>query len=202
MTSPPLSGHGGVQGPAASEAAPTLPAPAPPSEISQQRRWRYTSNKINKSDNPDWVVYSSFTLGLSSRQLRASADQRLHHAVVPHHVRHLPAGVHRAEDLGLGFLRGVRGSVSSRPRHLGATGRVSGPQLELQPVWRFHCLPISHPSTKCHGVILLTHLPPSAGGSSTVRPQTSSTAPWVVSLRRCWSTTSSILLNSCRWEIN
>lgn len=42
----------------------------------------------------------------SFRQLRASADQRVHYAVVPHHVRHLPAGAHRAEDLGLGFLRG------------------------------------------------------------------------------------------------
>lgn len=63
------------------------------------------------------------------RQLRASVDQRVHYAVVPHHVRHLPAGAHRAEDLGLGFLRGLRGAVPGRPRHLGETGRVSGPFL-------------------------------------------------------------------------
>lgn len=65
------------------------------------------------------------------RQLRASADQRVHYAVVPHHVRHLPAGAHRAQDLGLGFLRGFRSAVSGRPRHLGGTGRVSGPLFDL-----------------------------------------------------------------------
>lgn len=41
---------------------------------------------------------------ISLRQLRAPVDQRVHYAVVPHHVRHLPAGAHRAQDLGLGFL--------------------------------------------------------------------------------------------------
>lgn len=63
------------------------------------------------------------------RQLRASADQRVHYAVVPHHVRHLPACTHRAEDLGLGVLRGFGGVVPGRPRHLGEAGRVSGPSL-------------------------------------------------------------------------
>lgn len=40
----------------------------------------------------------------SLRKLRASADQRVHYAVVLDHVRHLPAGPHRAEDLGLCVL--------------------------------------------------------------------------------------------------
>lgn len=73
------------------------------------------------NNSPDITIKCVF----SFRQLRASADQRVHYAVVPHHVRHLPAGAHRAEDLGLGFLRGVGGFVSRRPRHLGETGRVS-----------------------------------------------------------------------------
>ncbi len=65
------------------------------------------------------------------RQLRASVDQRLHYAVVSHHVRHLPAVAHRAEDLGFSFLRGFGGAVPGRPRHLGETGRVSGLLLTL-----------------------------------------------------------------------
>lgn len=67
---------------------------------------------------------------IALRQLRAPVDQRVHYAVVPHHVRHLPAGAHRAEDLGLGFLWGFRGAVPSCPRHLGETGRVSGARNE------------------------------------------------------------------------
>lgn len=54
------------------------------------------------NDSSNFQVTCLFSL----RQLRASADQRVHYAVVPHHVRHLPAGAHRPEDLGLGFLRG------------------------------------------------------------------------------------------------
>ena len=75
------------------------------------------------------LYYSNTRVLFPLRQLRASADQRVHYAVVPHHVRHLPAGAHRAEDLGLGFLRGLGGAVQGRPRHLGEAGRVSGASL-------------------------------------------------------------------------
>ncbi|XP_051911867.1 uncharacterized protein tbc1d30 isoform X5 [Hippocampus zosterae] len=43
--------------------------------------------------------------------------------VVPHHVRHVLAGAHRAQDLGLGVLRGLRGALPRGPRHLGEAGR-------------------------------------------------------------------------------
>lgn len=46
--------------------------------------------------------------------------------MVPHHVRHLPTGADRPQDLGLGVLRGVRGSVPGSAGHLGAAGGVSG----------------------------------------------------------------------------
>lgn len=128
MTSPSVSGHGGVQRSAASEAAQTLPAPPPPSESCQQRSRRYrsvfTKTLPGININANQITHTRVCFPL--RQLRASVDQRVHYAVVPHHVRHLPAGAHRAEDLGLGFLRGFRGSVPGRPRHLGETGRVSG----------------------------------------------------------------------------
>lgn len=136
------------------------------------------------------------------RQLRASADQRVHYAVVPHHVRHLPAGAHRAEDLGLGLLRGLGGAVQGRPRHLGEAGRVSGALLtEIKRV------KASNIGESINSIQPLQHISFStfclrAGGSNTVRQPMSFTARWAVSLRRCWSATSSLPPSSCRYEIN
>lgn len=144
------------------------------------------------------------------RQLRASADQRVHYAVVPHHVRHLPAGAHRAEDLGLGLLRGLGGAVPGRPRHLGEAGRVSGALLTeirihlVRPNMRVKA---SNIRESINSIQPLQHISFStfclrAGGSNTVRQPMSFTARWAVSLRRCWSATSSLPPSSCRYEIN
>lgn len=87
--------------------------------------------------------------GLSLRKLRAAADQRLHHAVVPHHVRHLPADAHRAEDLGLGLLRGLRSSVPRGAGHLGAAGRVSIRQWTVCVCVSFSCHLIGRLTSWC-----------------------------------------------------
>ena len=81
----------------------------------------------------DGCTSLSLSLALSPppRELRAPADQRVHHAVVPHHVRHLPAPPDGAEDLGLGVLRGLRGSAPCGLGHLGEAGRVSRLDLHL-----------------------------------------------------------------------
>lgn len=62
----PVSGHGGVQRPAAPEAAQTVPAPAPPSESCEQGGWRYKSVTVEHMKTKQlprvWVYLSAVSL--------------------------------------------------------------------------------------------------------------------------------------------
>ena len=56
--------------------------------------------------------------------LRASTDQRVHHAVVPDAVRHLPAQGRGAPCVGRHPAGGIRGPAALRPLSVGQTGQV------------------------------------------------------------------------------
>ena len=62
------------------------------------------------------------------RELRTAADERVHHAVVPHALRHLPAQGHGAADLGQRAARGLRDHAANRARHL---EQAAGVRLEI-----------------------------------------------------------------------
>ena len=62
------------------------------------------------------------------RELRAAADQRVHHAVVPDTLRHLPAQRHGAADLGQRAARGLRDHAPDRAGHL---EQAAGVRLEI-----------------------------------------------------------------------
>ena len=62
---------------------------------------------------------------LCRHQLRASFDERVHDAVVPDPVLHVPAAVHGAEGVGPHPPRGQRGPPQDGARHLEGIGRVS-----------------------------------------------------------------------------
>ena len=54
-------------------------------------------------------------------QLRTPSDERVHDAVVPHHLLHLPAEGDRPEGVGPDPARRQRSSSQNGARHLDAT---------------------------------------------------------------------------------
>jgi hypothetical protein len=54
-------------------------------------------------------------------QLRTPSDERVHDAVVPHHLLHLPAQGDRPEGVGPDPARRQRSSSQNGARHLDAT---------------------------------------------------------------------------------